>query len=49
MTDRLVTVSWYNCDCAETYWITKYCDEHHRVWATVPASVLEEYIWTEQQ
>lgn len=43
MDEKTVSVSWYTCDCAETSWITKYCDEHHRAHAVIPLSVLEQY------
>lgn len=33
-------VSWYEHDCD---WITKYCDEHHQRYATIPVDVLEQY------
>lgn len=34
------TVHWYTCECE--YW-SKYCDEHHRKFATIPVSVLNQY------
>jgi len=40
MEDKLVYVGWYDHDCE---WLTKYCDEHHRVGAMVPMSVLSQY------
>lgn len=40
MNEKTVTVSWYNCECE---WLSDYCDENHRVYATVPVSVLKEY------
>lgn len=44
MNEKTVTVSWYDCECANHFGYTsKYCDENHRVYATVPVSVLKEY------
>lgn len=40
MNEDTVTVSWTECNCE---WGSKYCDENHRVYATVPVSVLKEY------
>lgn len=39
--DKKVWVSWYNHNCE---YISKYCDEYHRVGASVPLSVLSEYM-----
>lgn len=40
MDDEMVYVSWYEHSCD---WLTKYCDEYHRVTARVPVSVLNQY------
>lgn len=40
MASKDVWVSWYTCDCD---YISKYCDDYHRVGALVPVSVLEPY------
>ena len=41
MTDEeTVGVWYYDHECE---WLTKYCDEFHRVYVRVPLSVLKEY------
>lgn len=40
MVDKLVTVSYYTCNCD---WRSKYCDENHMAFVTIPMSVLDEY------
>lgn len=34
-------VTWYDHTCP---WITKYCDEYHRVGASIPVAVLRQYL-----
>lgn len=38
--EEYVLVSWYEHDCD---WVTKYCDEAHKRYATVPLAVLHKY------
>lgn len=40
MSEELVSVSWYEHDCD---WISKYCDDYHRVFSAVPVSILAHY------
>lgn len=41
MTDeKRVYVSWFDCNCE---WRSKYCDEYHKVGASVPENVLNQY------
>lgn len=40
MADNLVLVSWYEHECD---WISKYCDETHKVYAVVPEKLLRKY------
>lgn len=40
MDEETVYVQWYQHDCP---WITKYCDEYHKVGAQVPVSILNDY------
>lgn len=41
MDETTVSVPRYACNCD---WVTKYCDEEHRVYAKVPVSVLMPYV-----
>lgn len=43
MSEETVRVRYYDCNCADVMWLTKYCDEHHTVSVSVPKSVLDFY------
>lgn len=45
VSEKMQVVSYYACNCADSYWNTKYCDEHHRAYARIPVSVLEQYTY----
>lgn len=42
MNDETVRVHWYEHNCE---WLTKYCDDHHMVSASVPKAVLRKYAY----
>jgi hypothetical protein len=40
MVDETIYVSWYEHDCD---YLTKYCDEYHKVGARIPLEILTQY------